>query len=55
MGQVAKKASKEAKSRNIPFTCIPHFGAYAHRGITSVEPFIPKWNEIINPERIIPL
>ncbi len=55
MGQIAKKASKEASSRNIPFTCVPHFGAYAHKGITTVDPFIPKWNEIVNSEHITPL
>lgn len=52
MGSIAKLGWKEAKDRGIPYTFVPHFGAYSHRGIKSVEDYIPKWRNLMG---IIPV
>ncbi len=47
MGTVAKNAAKLAKARNIPFTLVPHFGAYSHKGDRSIERYVPEWKKLM--------
>jgi hypothetical protein len=47
MGSVSKAGAKEATVRGIPYTLLPHFGAYSHRGDTTVDKYIPEWRRIV--------
>ncbi len=46
MGNVAKAAAKHAIELHIPYTCIPHFGSYAHKGNYSITQYLPFWRKV---------
>jgi hypothetical protein len=47
MGNIAKGAVKHAVKADIPYSEVPHFGSYAHKGIYSINQYLPFWRKLI--------
>ncbi len=54
MGSVAKGAAEHANEEDIPYTEVPHFGSYAHKGNYSINLYLPFWRKLlgISPKQL---